>query len=55
MRKEVLWAIIAGITLGLVVAFGVWRINTTMSSSKTAEIDLSTPTPQAAAAEHHLP
>ncbi len=27
MRKEVLWAIAAGIIFGLVVAFGAWRIN----------------------------
>lgn len=27
MRKETLFAVIAGLTLGLVIAFGVWRIN----------------------------
>lgn len=27
MRKEAVFAIIAGLTLGLIIAFGVWRIN----------------------------
>jgi hypothetical protein len=46
MRKEVLWAVIAGIILGLVVAFGVYRINSTISGNKSRNnIDLSTPTP----------
>lgn len=45
MRKEVLWAIAGGIILGLVVAFGVYRINSTISSNKKFTNDLSTPTP----------
>lgn len=32
MRKEVLVAIISGIVLGLLVAFGIWRANLTLSS-----------------------
>lgn len=31
MRKEVLWAIVAGVILGLIVAFGVYRINSSIS------------------------
>lgn len=27
MRKELVWATIVGISLGLVIAFGVWRVN----------------------------
>lgn len=46
MRKEVVWAIIAGIVLGLIVAFGVYRINSKMASNKKIDIAAS-PTPQA--------
>lgn len=48
MRKEVLWAIAAGIILGLLVAFGVWRINSTLSGNKNRDISQATPTPQPA-------
>src|SRR5258708_22669331 len=34
MSKEVLWAVAAGIILGLIVAFGVWRINSKLSPNK---------------------
>ena len=48
MRKEVIWAIVAGIALGLVVAFGVWRINSTVTSNKkVVEVQVTpSPTPQ---------
>ena len=46
MRKEVLWAVIAGIVLGLIVAFGVWRVNSKISGKKEAGISLATPTPE---------
>ena len=46
MRKEVLWAIIAGVLLGLVVGFGAWRINSSISGVRGNKINLSTPTPQ---------
>jgi len=46
MRKEVLWAIIAGVLLGLVVAFGVWRINSTFTPKKHQPSSAS-PTPTA--------
>jgi hypothetical protein len=48
MRKEVLWAIIAGVVLGLIVAFGVYRINSSISGNKNNNTDLSTPTPKPA-------
>lgn len=43
MRKEVLWAIIAGITFGLVIAFGVVRINSSIKPK--GEVTESAPTP----------
>ena len=46
MRKEVLWAIVAGIVLGLIVAFGVFRINSKLSANKKAD-PMASPTPQA--------
>jgi hypothetical protein len=45
MRKEVLWAIVAGIILGLIVAFGVWRINSKVTINKRAVTVNQTPTP----------
>lgn len=45
MRKEVVWAVMAGITLGLVVAFGVWRINSTVAKNKKIIIVEQTPIP----------
>jgi hypothetical protein len=47
MKKEVLWAVVAGIILGLIVAFGVYRINSTISS-KNRGVGIATPTPQSA-------
>ncbi len=44
MRKELIWAAGIGITFGLIIAFGVWRIN---SSIKPKEISVTqTPRPQ---------
>lgn len=34
MRKEILLAIISGLVFGLLIAFGVWRINTTLNKTK---------------------
>lgn len=42
MRKEILWAIIAGIIFGLVVAYGAYRINTKIKDQKI----ISSPTPK---------
>jgi hypothetical protein len=46
MRKEVIWAIIAGVVLGLIIAFGVYRINSSISGKKNGNTNLSTPTPK---------
>lgn len=46
MRKEVVWAIVAGIIFGLIVGFGVWRINSSLKSKN--ENAQPTPTPQSA-------
>jgi hypothetical protein len=45
MRKEVLWAIVGGIILGLVVAFGVYRINSVVSG-RNRGAGIATPTPK---------
>jgi hypothetical protein len=44
MRKEIVWASVIGITFGLVIAFGIWRINSSMNpgAAKTSQ----TPEPQ---------
>ncbi|MEK7497434.1 MAG: hypothetical protein AAB656_00775 [Patescibacteria group bacterium] len=51
MRKEVIFAILAGATLGLIIAFGIWRANTAIkplltpspapSSEPATAVDLS--------------
>jgi len=46
MRKEVLFAILAGGIFGLVVAFGVWRLNSTVKEGESAQTSAS-PTPSA--------
>lgn len=45
MRKEVLFAVLAGLGLGLVVAFGAWRANLALSSKDKGEAEAS-PTPK---------
>lgn len=45
MRKEVVWAIIAGVILGLVVAFGVYRINSSVTKNKKVTTVEQTPEP----------
>ena len=45
MRKEVVWAIIAGVTFGLVIAFGVVRINSTLKPKGEAIEASPTPRP----------
>lgn len=34
MRRELVWVVIIGISFGLIIAFGVWRINSAMNKSK---------------------
>lgn len=41
MRKEIIYAIIAGLVFGLLVAFGIWRINVALSPKKTDNVQLS--------------
>lgn len=43
MRKEIIWAAAIGITFGLIIAFGVYRINSAVN--KKAETTTSTPKP----------
>lgn len=46
MKKEVLFAILAGLGLGLIIAFGVWRANVALSpTGKESKIEAS-PTPK---------
>lgn len=47
MRKEVVFALIAGSLLGLVIAFGIWRVNVLFNSRKTTGTGVSSPTPSA--------
>jgi len=44
MRKEVLFAILAGGIFGLIIAFGIWRLNSSINDSKVAQTEGS-PTP----------
>lgn len=46
MRKEVTYAIVGGVILGLIVAFGVWRINSSISKDKKQNINTQSPTPK---------
>lgn len=49
MRKEILFAILAGITFGLIIAFGVWRANVALrpNEANTTESDNTSETVQA--------
>jgi hypothetical protein len=54
MRKEILFAIIAGGIFGLVIAFGVWRINSSLSSkneNKTVDSNTQQPPSEIAIAQ----
>lgn len=46
MRKEVTYAIAGGVLLGLVIAFGVWRINSSISANKKHNTNFQTPAPK---------
>lgn len=43
MRKEVLFAIIAGVTFGAILAYGIWRTNTALKPKETSHLS---PTPK---------
>jgi hypothetical protein len=47
MKKEIAYAIVGGIILGLIVGFGVYRINSTLSG-KNRGAGIATPTPRSA-------
>lgn len=44
MRKEILFAIIAGGAIGLLVAFGVWKVNFNLKGTSTKTSNAPTPT-----------
>jgi len=37
MRKEILFAIISGLVFGVLIAFGIWRINTSLNLKEDAK------------------
>ena len=46
MRKELVFAIIAGISIGLVVAFGTWNVSKIIKKNVVVVINKETPTPK---------
>jgi hypothetical protein len=44
MRKEFLIAIVSGITIGIVIAFGIWRANSAINSTNTKSSPTETET-----------
>lgn len=51
MRRELVWAGIIGISFGLIIAFGAWRISTTNTK---VEDTVSTPTPASSTSEFSI-
>lgn len=47
MRKEIIYAILAGVLFGLVVAFGIWRANSSIRSGNQPPSSSSSPSPTA--------
>lgn len=45
MRKEVLFAIIAGISIGLIIAFGAWRVSKLINKKPNTQTTQKTPPP----------
>lgn len=45
MRREILWASLIGITFGLIIAFGAWRINSSLNPKKDNPVPSTTPVP----------
>ncbi len=45
MRRELIWVVGIGIAFGLIIAFGVWRINSSLSDPKP-DSPVATPSPQ---------
>lgn len=46
MRKEVLYAILAGISIGLIAAFGTWKVSKLVKVTPPPVIKAQTPTPK---------
>lgn len=46
MRKEIVFAIVFGGILGLIVAFGIWRVNSALSPKDRKEEAAASPTPR---------
>lgn len=53
MRRELIWVVVIGIFFGLIVAFGVWRINSSMNKSNL-NFPENTPAAQNPAAEFKI-
>lgn len=45
MRKEILFAIVAGAIFGLIIAFGLWRLNSTLTPQQNQDVQEIEPTP----------
>jgi len=45
MRKELIWVAVIGISFGLIIAFGVWRINASLNGSRPGPVQ-ATPAAQ---------
>lgn len=52
MRKELIWAAVVGISLGLVIAFGVWRVNANLKPKNN--LINNTPRPKANPSEFQI-
>ena len=46
MRKEVIYAILAGISIGLIAAFGTWRVSKLVKVTPSPVINKDIPTPE---------
>lgn len=52
MRKEILWAVIIGISFGLIIAFGAWRINSSVNKNTSSQTP--SPSPQSPISEFKI-
>ncbi len=52
MRKELIWAAVIGISLGLIIAFGAWRVNSSLKSKNI--FTTNTPRPKAGSSEFQI-
>ena len=53
MRRELIWVVGIGIAFGLIIAFGVWRINSSLSDNKPKD-PAATPNSQVPTAEFKI-